>query len=492
MRHSKVFAFGVFAFLGVVLSVCNPVSASVVDKQHAAANEEHPTPAKPEYNAYSPVVDNAQQAEPVTTSAEQKKPELSQSPPTVEQKLQAPNPTVQDPRQFSLKDNNSMSPLGITYQSNATATKAIDKNISLFANRIKERFSIWLERSSKYIDIMKDVLKEKEMPEELVFLPIVESGFNPNAYSRARAVGPWQFISATGKRYGLVIDWWRDERKDPVKSTGAAASYLKDLYQMFGSWKLALAAYNAGEGRISKAMKRSGAEDYWGLLHTKQIRAETKEYVPRYIAATMIANTPENYGFQNLEYHKPLAYDEVALESPVDIDVIAKCAGTTVAVIRELNPELRRWCTPINVSQYTVKVPAGSREAFLSNLARIPETERVSMTAYTVKKGETVKGIAKKTGVPSNVILAMNSLGSASQVKAGQVLNIPPHGKYVADLDDRVSAKKGTKKIAKSKKRGAQKVVKSKRAGSQKTVKAKKGDRKSLIVKDKTKNIPDA
>lgn len=474
MRYTKVFAFGVFAFLGVVFLVGNPVSASIVDKQPAVTNEEHPPPAKAEYNAYSTASDNAQQAEPVNISAEKKNTESSSSPQLAEQSTQAVKPVMQEPQTASQKDNNSMSPLGITYQSNVTATKAIDKNISLFANRIKERFSIWLERSSKYIDIMKDVLKEKEMPEELVFLPIVESGFNPNAYSRARAVGPWQFISATGKRYGLVIDWWRDERKDPVKSTGAAASYLKDLYQMFGSWKLALAAYNAGEGRIAKAMKRSGAEDYWGLLHTKQIRSETKEYVPRYIAATMIANTPENYGFQNLEYHKPLTYDEVALESPVDIDVIAKCAGATVAAIRELNPELRRWCTPANVSQYTVKIPAGSRDSFLANLAQIPENERVSMTAHTVKKGETVKGIAKKTGVPSNVILAMNSMNSASQVKAGQVLNIPPQGKYVADLDDRITAKKGPVKSAK---------VKSK-------AKLKKGAKKNFIAKNKTKNQP--
>ncbi|MBF0329719.1 MAG: transglycosylase SLT domain-containing protein [Nitrospirae bacterium] len=475
MRYTKALAVGVFAFLGVVFLVCNPVSASIVDKQPAVTNEEHAPPIKAEYNAYSTASDNAQQAEPATTSAEQKNVELSTSPQSVEQNAQSVKLAVQELRTILQKDNNSSSPLGITYQSNATATKAIDKNISLFAVRIKERFSMWLERSSKYIDIMKDVLKEKEMPEELVFLPIVESGFNPNAYSRARAVGPWQFISATGKRYGLVIDWWRDERKDPVKSTGAAASYLKDLYQMFGSWKLALAAYNAGEGRISKAMKRSGAEDYWGLLNTKQIKPETKEYVPRYIAATMIANTPENYGFQNLEYHKPLLYDEVVLESPVDIDVIAKCAGTTVAAIRELNPELRRWCTPVNVSQYVIKIPSGSRDAFLANLAQIPEGERVSMTAHTVKKGETVKGIAKKTGVPSNVILAMNSMNSTAQVKTGQVLNIPPQGKYVADLDDRITAKKGAVKSAKSTKTKS---------------KSKKGGKKSLIAKNKTKNQP--
>ena len=174
------------------------------------------------------------------------------------------------------------------------------------------------------MDITRKVLKDRNLPEELVFLPIVESGFNPNAYSRAKAVGPWQFIASTATRYGLVIDWWRDERKDPVKSTMAAADYLKDLYKMFGSWNLALAAYNAGERNIARAIRENASDDYWSLLNTNLIRNETKEYVPSYIAATMIANVPEDYGFHNLDYKNPMKYDETTISSPLDIDVIAK------------------------------------------------------------------------------------------------------------------------------------------------------------------------
>ena len=365
---------------------------------------------------------------------------------------------------------NTPSPLGISYKSNETAVKAIDKNINLFKDRIRERFSIWLERSAKYIEIMKDVLKEKNLPEELVFLPIVESGFNLNAYSRARAVGPWQFIAGTAKRYGLVIDWWRDERKDPIKSTGAAADYLKDLHGMFGSWKLALAAYDAGEGRIMKALKKTGAEDYWALLHTKQIRAETKEYVPRYIAATMIANTPEEYGFYNLVYHEPLEYDEVTLNSPADIEVIAKCAETTVEEIRNLNPELRRWSTPPNVPNYSVRIPAGTTDSFVANLEGIPAEERFSVDIYTVKKGDTIKKIAGKAGVPVGAIIAMNSLSGIESLESGEKIKIPPKGKYHADLDDKMTAKKASyKKTAakKSNKKAAKKT-------SKKGVKAKK------------------
>jgi membrane-bound lytic murein transglycosylase D len=246
---------------------------------------------------------------------------------------------------------------------------------------------------------MKDILKEKNMPEDLVFLPMVESGFNPRAYSSARAAGPWQFIAGTAKRYGLVIDWWRDERKDPVKSTVAAADYLKDLYGMFGSWSLALAAYNAGEGRIAKALRRTDSDNLWSLLDTTQIRQETKDYVPRYIAATIIANTPEDYGFRDLSYHEPFEYDEVILYTPVDLEVIAKCAGTGVDEIRELNPELRRWSTPPNLSEYTLRLPVGTADAFIENLSDMPDDKLFSYDSYTVKKNETLKKIDRKSVV---------------------------------------------------------------------------------------------
>ncbi|HEX8949957.1 MAG TPA: transglycosylase SLT domain-containing protein, partial [Dissulfurispiraceae bacterium] len=329
------------------------------------------------------------------------------------------------------------SPVDPSFNSNETALKAIGRNVDLFTDRIREKFSIWLERSSRYIEIMKDILREKQLPEELVFLPIIESGFNLNAYSRAKAVGPWQFIASTGKRYGLVIDWWRDERRDPVKSTQAAAEYLKDLYKMFGSWNLALAAYNAGEGKISKALKRSGADSYWDLLNTKQIKSETKEYVPQYIAATMIANTPEEYGFTNLDYHEPLEYDEVTLHHPMDIEVIAKCAEATVKEIRELNPELRRWSTPLNVSKYTIRIPSGSKEIFEKHMTEIPVGELFTVGKYTARKGDTVKKIAKRTGVPVNAILAMNSMSGIERISAGEEVKIPPKEKFTLDPDDK-------------------------------------------------------
>jgi membrane-bound lytic murein transglycosylase D len=244
------------------------------------------------------------------------------------------------------------------------AVKAVKKNIVLFTEKLRERFSLWLRRSGKYLELMKGILKEKDIPEEIVFLPLIESGFNPYAYSRARAVGYWQFIASTAKKYGLKINWWMDERRDPVKSTVAAANYLKDLYEMFGSWNLAMAAYNAGEGKILKALNKTKAEDYWALLNTRYIRKETKNYVPKFIAASLIATNPESFGFEDIEYHAPLNYDKVSIESPVDLEVIAECAETSMEVIKELNPELRRWCTPPDVSEYILRVPEGRKTVY--------------------------------------------------------------------------------------------------------------------------------
>ena len=212
----------------------------------------------------------------------------------------------------------------LDYSQNELAVEAVKKNVTLFTEKIREKFSFWLSRSGKYIDLMKEILKQKDVPEEIVFLALIESGFNPYAYSPARAVGYWQFIASTAKRYGLEINWWKDERRDPEKSTVAAANYLKDLYEMFGSWNLAMAAYNAGEGKILKALNRTKTDDYWALLKTSQIRSETKNYVPKFIAASMIANSPQNFGFEDIEYHPPLNYDRVAIKSPLDLEVIAE------------------------------------------------------------------------------------------------------------------------------------------------------------------------
>jgi len=328
------------------------------------------------------------------------------------------------------------------YSSNEHAVKAVKKHIVLFTGKMRERFSIWLSRSGKYINLMKGILREKDIPEEIVFLPLIESGFSPYAYSPKRAAGYWQFIPSTARKYNLEINWWMDERRDPVKSTKAAGAYLKDLYEMFGCWNLAMAAYNAGEGKIRRALRKTKADDYWELQKTNHIKRETKNYIPRFIAASLIAHSPQEFGFEDLEYLPPLKYDTVIIESPVDLEIVAQCAEVSLDVIKELNPELRRWCTPPDVTGYLLKIPEGSEYIFLQNLSEIPEESRLTVDTYTVKKGDSLSRIAKKTQVPLKVIRDLNRDKDIEPLIIGVKISIPPQGKYTIDRDDKTSNKK--------------------------------------------------
>jgi len=335
--------------------------------------------------------------------------------------------------------------------SNAVASQAVEKNVGLFSRRIKERFALYLSRSGQYLGLMQGILRSKNVPEDIVFLSLIESGFNPYAYSIAKAAGPWQFISSTAKRYGLEIDWWKDERRDPVKSTMAAADYLKDLHGMFGSWSLAMAAYNAGEGKIMRAIKKNKSDDYWDLLGTRHIRNETKEYVPRFIAASMIAANPRDFGFEDIEYHQPMSYDEVVLSAPIDLAVAAECAESDLDTIKKLNPELRRWCTPPDDTRYVLRVPKGKKDLFEEKLAAVPEDERLTIERYLVKKGDTFKKIARKTGISEQVILSLNPTEKIMPLTAGTEIYLPPKGAYVADPDDRRHVLKKTVSFRKNK-----------------------------------------
>lgn len=351
---------------------------------------------------------------------------------------------ILSPEEKELSNNTSV----IKMDNNPVDIAAVEKSISLFTKTIKNRFSLWLSRSGKYLDLMKDILRAKNLPEDIAFLSLIESGFNPAAYSVARAVGLWQFITATAKRYGLKIDWWRDERRDPVKSTVAAADYLKDLYDMFGSWNLAMAAYNAGEGKILKALNRTKKDDFWELLSTKYIKKETKEYVPRFIAARMIAANPVEYGFDKIDYHPPFEYDEVVINHPLDLDLAAEFAETSVDVIRELNPELRRWSTPPGESSYSLRIPVGKKETFLKNLSETPQEKWFSIEKYRVKKGDTIKKIAQKTGIPVTVILELNN--GLRILRVGDTISLPPKNKYKPDRDDIMKASSKAQKRKKS------------------------------------------
>jgi membrane-bound lytic murein transglycosylase D len=272
---------------------------------------------------------------------------------------------------------------------------------------------------------MRDVLKEKGLPEDLVYLSMIESGFNPYAYSRSKAMGPWQFIYLTGKRYGLKANWWVDERRDPEKSTIAAAGYLKDLYDMFECWYLAAAGYNAGENKIAIGMKRYRTEDFWELTKYRYLKQETKHYVPQMIAAALLAKDPEKYGFIGIEYQEPLRYDKVMVPPAMDLRFIAKACEFTVEELKELNPELRRWCTPPDAPEYEIKIPFGKKDLFLKNFESLRPGGKTSFKTHIVKKGETPQQIARLYSVELEPILEMNRLQKKSRLSVGTNLLIP-------------------------------------------------------------------
>lgn len=242
----------------------------------------------------------------------------------------------------------------------------VQSQVDLFQTRLRERFGQWLSRSGQYLPMMQAILKKEKLPEELVYLALIESGFHPKAHSHAGAVGQWQFIKATAERYGLRVNKWIDERRDPVKSTMAAAEYLKDLYSMFQSWTLSMASYNAGEGRIMRAMADTKAQDFWELRNSDHIRDETKAYVPKFMAAAIIAKNPQQYGFF-VDYESPVPYEEVVISVATPLKRIAKAAGVSVQEIQAFNPELKQETTPPAYPQYRLKLPWGSKKRFIDN-----------------------------------------------------------------------------------------------------------------------------
>ncbi|MBN1213241.1 MAG: LysM peptidoglycan-binding domain-containing protein [candidate division Zixibacteria bacterium] len=297
----------------------------------------------------------------------------------------------------------------------------VKKSIIYFQTVANEAFTKWLGRSTRFAPLFRDILNEHGLPEDLIYLSLVESGYNPNAYSWARAMGLWQFISSTGRLYGLNRDWWIDERKDPIKATHAAARFLKDLYDQFGSWELAMAAYNGGPGRVRSTIKKQRTIDFWKL----KLKRQTMDYVPLIYAATIIAHEPEKYGFSNIEYEDPIQWDEVTIDRCLDLKIVAREIDCSFQDLKDLNPEILRNYTPPNKKKYTLRVPVGKKEKFYAEYESMPSPKETSWVRHKIKRGETVSTIAARYGVSQYAILAANNLSQRSKIYAGKELIVP-------------------------------------------------------------------
>jgi membrane-bound lytic murein transglycosylase D len=298
--------------------------------------------------------------------------------------------------------------------------------IELFQGRLHDFIEEGMKRGSKYLPMIQNVFRAEGLPLDLAYVPLVESAFKPNALSRAKAKGVWQFMTGTAVENGLRRDWYIDERSDPEKATVAAANYLRTLSSIFkGDWHLALASYNGGPGRVQRAMKRTKLDDFWQLAaQPKTLPRETREYVPMILAAIVIARNPGQYGF-DFDPEPATTYEKITLPRPVDLRRVAEWTDTTIDEIQSLNPELRRWTTPVRDNDYELKVPAGTADVVRARLGEAAASDLASLKFYTVKRGDTLPLIAKKLHVSKGDLAEANYLPATARVMAGQKLMVP-------------------------------------------------------------------
>lgn len=301
---------------------------------------------------------------------------------------------------------------------------AVLNAVAFYQFRTPKAFAAALQRSGRYLPLMRSILRENGLPEDLVYIAMIESAFKFQASSRAAAKGYWQFIDGTGRRYGLKKGRDFDERSDPVKSTRAAAAYFRDLYEMFGDWYLAMAAYNGGEGRVLRGLQRTGATSFWELCDANALHRETKDYVPFFIAAALISKEPARFGFDVVP-DPPLEFDVVEIPRPVELARVARELGIAVETIQALNGELRGRSTPRGFSSYPLRLPKGAGAVLEARLSAIPAAPEYAERKVAVRKGETLARFAARNKVSVSEVRAANDLAPNAKLRKGMVLVVP-------------------------------------------------------------------
>ena len=313
------------------------------------------------------------------------------------------DPTIKAKAEAELKSTHSDLPL--------VMTDPVAGYINYFSNRGRGTLEHALARSGRYEDMIRHTLQEEGVPQELIYLAQAESGFHPLAVSRAGARGMWQFMGSRAKGYGLERSWWVDDRQDPEKATRAAAHHLKDLYTEFGDWYLAMAAYNSGPGTVQSAVKRTGYADFWELYRRNVLPKETRNYVPIIVAVTIMAKNPAQYGLDSVVKEKPVPYDTVKIDYPIDLRLAAECVDVTTSDLLDLNPSLLRLTTPKDRA-FELHLPAGTADKFQTAVASIPADKRVWWRYHKVQSGETLASIARTFHTTAKAIAEANDLNN--------------------------------------------------------------------------------
>ena len=303
--------------------------------------------------------------------------------------------------------------------------------VKYFQNRGRPHMEKYLSRSTRYMSLMQQILRQEGMPEDLIYIALIESGFNSRAHSRASAVGYWQFIRATGRRYGLKINYYIDERRDPFASTRAAANYFKSLYNLFGNWYLAMASYNAGENRIKHAVMKYQTRDFWYLARNKKLPRETMHYVPKFLAASMIAKNPERYGFKDVDYGSELEFDAVMISHGISLRKLAREMNIPLQTLKDLNPAVKTDYLPLYRTGFDfVRVPKTLRVKAIASLPKAKTKLRYISSSFTYKvsHGDTLSGLARRFGTTVSQLKRLNKISSNNFIRLGQKLKIPEKG----------------------------------------------------------------
>ncbi len=302
--------------------------------------------------------------------------------------------------------------------------KKVNSYIGFFATDGREVFQQWLDHAGPYLPHIREILREEGVPEDLALLPLIESGFNVNARSPKKAMGLWQFMASTGALYGLKVNKWVDERKDPIKSTRAAARHLRDLHNEFGTWPLALASYNAGSGKVRRALATTGASTFWEMGQSRALKAETRNYVPKFMAALIIAKNPDAFGFI-LPEDPAIEYDVIELPGGMDLRTVSKLANINYSSLRGLNPGLKGYVTPFGEPYYVLRLPEGAGATLLENFDKLSPSEKMVYREHRIRQGDTVYEIAKRYGTNVSLIQQINNLNKRYKIVPGDSILVP-------------------------------------------------------------------